>query len=250
MFLRRGIELSRRRWRALQVVTAVEIVHFVIPDDCRVLTQCGHPHSLVHLRVSRRILHVWQLLVGDRAAPVQRRHVLAVVIVELHRLALIRIIFALAASRRAWDVELIHHQFVFLLSQLLENGFTLPLAVLDLLNCYLLLFYRDLFLDSVEPLVLHLLFIVQFVHTTRENRVDLVFQCCDVLSLVIGVTDLRLELLPVEIHPVVTFRSQMLGRRVTVKLIRIILVLLAHAVIDPRRHGQAILIMSGRHGRL
>lgn len=84
---------------------------------------------------------------------------------------------------------------MLLLAQLFQNGFTLLLPILNVLNSDLLLLDRYLLLKCVQLLVLNLLFIIQFVHSRRVDRINLIFQRSNVLTFIVSVTDLWFELL-------------------------------------------------------
>ena len=84
---------------------------------------------------------------------------------------------------------------MLLLAQLFQNGFTLLLPILNVLNGDLLLLDRYLLLKCVQLLILHLLFIIQFVHSRRVDRINLIFQRSNVFTFIVSVTDLWFELL-------------------------------------------------------
>lgn len=97
---------------------------------------------------------------------------------------------------------------MLLLAQLFQNGFALLLPILNVLNCDLLLLDRYLLLKCVQLLVLNLLFIVQFVHSRRVDRINLIFQRGNMLTFIVSVTDLWFELLiSFELIAVVAFRA-------------------------------------------
>ena len=83
---------------------------------------------------------------------------------------------------------------MLLLAELFQNGFTLLLPILNVLDSDLFFLNRYLLLKCVQLLVLNLLFIVQFIHSRRIDPINLVFQRCDMLTFIVSITDLRFEL--------------------------------------------------------
>ena len=69
------------------------------------------------------------------------------------------------------------------------------LPILNVLNGDLLLLDRYLLLKCVQLLVLNLLFIIQFVHSCRVDRINLIFQRSNMFTFIVSVTDLWFELL-------------------------------------------------------